>query len=323
VALFKGVVYGDNNPIEARVDIVQAADSKSLGPYFSNAGTGKYLVTLQPGANYRIRISAEGYAPLEEGICTENLKDYGELRKDFYLYSTAFSGEKKADSTQLEFNTPAVIAAANPLNPSASTPTSTSASNQNSTTEDPKTGVPAVVAAVPVAVAAVPVTEATKDPEKNTEPAVVKTKTETEEKSEPGVAAKKSSSTPCDNLPDMGIIKGKSLNDPGNYQLMLNIAGNYCADNLVFKVQIGAYRNPNKFQYSNLKSLGKVVSDNYPDGIVRFELGQFKTIKDAEVVRQKAISRGQADAWLVAFIDGKRYTLEDLIMLDFLGKTIN
>jgi len=26
---------------------------------------------------------------------------------------------------------------------------------------------------------------------------------------------------------------------------------------------------------------------------------------------------------LVAFIDGKRYTLEELIMLDFLGKTIN
>ena len=61
----------------------------------------------------------------------------------------------------------------------------------------------------------------------------------------------------------------------------------------------------------------------YPNGITRFTQKEFKTIKEAEVQRQKSISKGQTDAWIVAFVDGKRYTLEDLIMLDFLGKAIN
>jgi hypothetical protein len=36
----------------------------------------------------------------------------------------------------------------------------------------------------------------------------------------------------------------------------------------------------------------------------------------------KAIAKGQKDAWIVEFIDGKRYTLEELIMVDFFNKNI-
>jgi hypothetical protein len=61
----------------------------------------------------------------------------------------------------------------------------------------------------------------------------------------------------------------------------------------------------------------------YPNGITRFKQKEFNTIKEAEAQRQKAISKGKTYAWIVAFLDGKRYTLEDLIMLDFLGKAIN
>jgi len=39
--------------------------------------------------------------------------------------------------------------------------------------------------------------------------------------------------------------------------------------------------------------------------------------------RQKIIAKGQSDAWVTGFVNGKRYTLEDLIMVDFLGKAIN
>ena len=46
-------------------------------------------------------------------------------------------------------------------------------------------------------------------------------------------------------------------------------------------------------------------------------------MKEAEVQRQKAIAKGQKDAWIVGFVDGKRYTLEELIMLDFFGKSVN
>ena len=59
------------------------------------------------------------------------------------------------------------------------------------------------------------------------------------------------------------------------------------------------------------------------DASERYLWGEFKTIKEAEVQRQKAIAKGQKDAWIVGFVDGKRYSIEDLIMLDFLGKPVN
>lgn len=132
------------------------------------------------------------------------------------------------------------------------------------------------------------------------------------------------STTPCDSkFPDLTSLKGKSLNDPENYRQLMSIAGNYCATNLVFKVQIGAYKNPSNFKYANLKGLGKVESTVGPDGITRFTQKQFSNLKDAEVHRQKSIARGQTDAWIVVFVGGQRYTLEDFIMADFLSKPVN
>jgi len=130
--------------------------------------------------------------------------------------------------------------------------------------------------------------------------------------------------SPCNSkLPELGPLKGRSLNDPEVYRMLMDLAGSYCAQGLVFKVQVGAYRNPSNFNASKLKHLGKIESEMYPDGITRFTQNQYTNLKDAEAHRQKAIAKGQGDSWIVAFVNGKRYTLEDFIMADFLGKTMN
>lgn len=134
-----------------------------------------------------------------------------------------------------------------------------------------------------------------------------------------------SSSVPCnggDGI-DFTPLKGKSLNDPVNYKKLLETAGNICSEGLVFKVQIAAYRNPNNYKYGHLSAFGKPEIVNYPDGITRFTQLQFSTLKEAEVARQKIIAKGQSDAWVTGFVGGKRYTLEDLISVNFLGKSIN
>lgn len=134
------------------------------------------------------------------------------------------------------------------------------------------------------------------------------------------------SNQPCNPsapLPDFSPLKGKSLNDPAVYKKFLEITGNYCAGNMIFKVQIAAYRHPENYKFNHLKQFGPPEIVNYPDGITRFTQMEFKTIKEAEVQRQKTIAKGQKDAWIVGFVDGKRYTLEELIMVDFLGKSIN
>ncbi len=241
VALLKGIVYGNDKPVEAKIEVFKIVQKENIGPFYTNNTTGKYLMALSPGFLYRIRVIAEGFDPIEEDLDTENLNKFMETNKDFYLYS-------------VKQGTLAIVDTANKI---ISTPT---------------------------------------------------------------VA-----SLPCNDskLPDFTLLKGKSLNDIANYKQLLSTVGNYCASKLIFKVQIAAYRKPNNYKYDHLNQFGKPEVVNYPDGITRFTQLEFKTINEAEVQRQKAIAKGQTDAWIVAFIDGKRYTLEELIMLDFLGKSIN
>lgn len=252
IALLKGIVYADDKPVEAKIEVYKIAQKENIGPYYSNKITGKYLMALSPGSVYRIKVITAGFDPIEEDLDIEGLNKYMETRKNFYLYSPG------------------------------RTPTITNTTVATTTTTPTNTSV-----------AVTPTTAV--------------------------------ESVPCvnKNLPDFTPLKGKSLNDFQYYNQLLNTAGDYCAEGLVFKVQIGAYRKPQNYKYKHLEQFGKPEIVDYPDGITRFTQLQFKTIKEAEVQRQKAIAKGQKDAWIVAFINGKRYTLEDLIMVDFLGKSIN
>lgn len=130
---------------------------------------------------------------------------------------------------------------------------------------------------------------------------------------------------PCNGgvIPDFSEIKGKSLNEASVYKKLMDIGGTMCADGLVFKVQIAAYKNPENYKYGHLKQFGAPEIVNYPDGITRFTQLSFSTLNEAEKARQKIIGKGQKDAWITAFIDGKRFTLEELIMVNFSGKAIN
>ncbi|MCE3227831.1 MAG: outer membrane protein [Bacteroidetes bacterium] len=269
IALLKGVVYGDDKPVEAKIEVLKIVQKENIGPFYSNNTTGKYLMALSPGFVYRIKVVANGFDPIEEDLDIESLNKYMETNKDFYLYTPGRTGTTTATPT-----TVATTDTTTPTNTTTTTPTNTSvAVNTNTPTE-----------------------------------------TNTTVEGGPCVSM---------NLPEFGPLKGKSLNDLQVYSELLRIAGDYCAEGLVFKVQIAAYRKPENYKYGHLAQYGKPEVVDYPDGITRFTQKQFKTVKAAEVQRQKAIAKGQKDAWIVAFIGGKRYTLEELIMVDFLGKSIN
>jgi hypothetical protein len=242
IALLKGVVYGNDKPVQAKIEVLKIVQKENIGPFESNEITGKYIMPLSPGSIYRIKVTAPNFDPIEEDMDFENLNAYVEQNKDFYLYN---AGKTPSDTIKV------------------ATTTTTASNNSNS---------------------------------------------------------------PCNGgspLPDFTPIKGKSLNDPSVYGQLLSMAGNYCNSGLIFKVQIAAYRKPQNYNYSHLSEFGKPDVKDYPDGITRFTQLEFSTIKEAEVQRQKSIAKGQKDAWIVAFVNGKRYTLEELIQLDFLGKSIN
>lgn len=128
---------------------------------------------------------------------------------------------------------------------------------------------------------------------------------------------------PCSSDPvNLSYFYTKSLNDTAVYRQFLALTGNHCADGIIYKVQIGAYRFPKNFKYPQLKEYGDAEIIDYPDGITRFTLKEFKTIHEAEVFRQKCIAKGIKDAWITAVYKGERKTLEELIANNFYGKAI-
>jgi hypothetical protein len=132
------------------------------------------------------------------------------------------------------------------------------------------------------------------------------------------------SDPPCSGDPlDLSWFQGKSLNDTAVYNRFLKVTGNHCASGLVYTVQIGAYRHPENFKYPQLKEFGDAKVTAYPDGITRFTLKEFKTIREAEQFRQVCIRRGISDAWITAVYKGERKTLEELIQNNFYGKAID
>ncbi len=484
VAMFKGVVYGDNKPIEAKIEVIRVDDNEMTGPFSSNGLTGKYLLTLKPGYIYHVKVSAFGFEPLEEDLDLETLNGYIERSKDYNLYSKPFVANNpwdvkpqtekkyKPSDEEIAFFNPKPVKTSTAAPIPVNTATAYVALNTPTYTpevkiepkkepkkeepkkiepvlakvepkkaepkkvepvvvkeepkkvepvvvkeepkkvepvvvkeepkkvepvvvkEEPKKAEPVIVKEEPVIAEPVVVKEEpkeepvaveapkqvevtepvvikeepkaepiVKEEPKATEPVVVK---EEPKKAEPVVVKEqpkkprvkeeaimamepqnepvvrnekpieevkpeapakpeiKKMAEPCSApIAELSVIKGKSLNDPAVYKQMLKLCGDYCAQNVVFKVQIGAYRKPQNYKYSKLKNLGAVKQEAYPDGITRFTQSEFSTIRQAEALRQKAIASGQKDAWIVVFANGTRYTLEDFIMADFLGKAIN
>lgn len=350
LALLKGSVFADDKPIDAKIEVSKKATGEAVGPYYANAKTGKYLMALTPGNGYKIHISVSvpGFEPIDEEIDVQKLQKFVEIRKDFYLYSPAYANKRQQRTVSQmldsllgtltnaeDFKNDAVVG--NPLDAArtatvepvktstvaAITPTTVVITPTVATTT-PTTAIetptlatitPTTAVETPTPASATPTLAVTTSTTAVTTPTVA---TATPTVSMPGLK-------PCDGgpTPDFSALKGKSLNVPENYSKLLEIAGNTCAEGLVFKVQIAAYKYPENYKYDHLKAFGKPEITNYPDGITRFTQLQFTTLKEAEAGRQQIIGKGQTDAWITAVVNGKRYTLEELIMVDFLGKAVN
>ncbi|MBX3164380.1 MAG: PD40 domain-containing protein [Bacteroidetes bacterium] len=406
ISLHKGIVYGNGTPVEAKIEITNLLTNESLYEFYSNNNSGKYLVTLKPGAKYRVKISSEGYEPYEADVDLQTLTEFSERKKDVHLFSKEFAAanpetvkqkqeemakadeefleesrkltesrrlqaerqkeevsqksdvisQKSADvsqqteraknsepqtkpqETKEEESHKSEVGSKQSKTAKEETSEKLQVVNQNTKTQnssEPKTTQQKTTTEDENRQSE-NINQQSETPEEETsgksqvasqKSANVNQQNETEKNSEPETKQQetgKKVTIPCSgNVPDFSNIKGKSLNEPEVYKELMKIAGNFCGEGIVFKVQIGAYRNPENFKYINLKNLGEVETIAGDDGITRFTQKQFNVVKDAEKHRQKAIAKGQKDAWIVVFVNGQRYTLEDFIMADFLSKPVN
>ncbi len=80
-------------------------------------------------------------------------------------------------------------------------------------------------------------------------------------------------------------------------------------DGLVFKVQIGAFKNalPN----TTFKGLSPVIAQSTPNGYIRYMAGNFEKYESANAVKNDLKNLGYNDAFVVAYYNGKRINLNE------------
>jgi DNA repair exonuclease SbcCD ATPase subunit len=87
--------------------------------------------------------------------------------------------------------------------------------------------------------------------------------------------------------------------------------GGEMVDGVVFKVQIGAFRNKDLSKYfERHENFGGETADA---GEQRITLGQFRDYWEADVFKKYLREMGVKDAWIVPYKDGQRVPLKDVL----------
>ncbi|MDQ3190122.1 MAG: hypothetical protein M3Q58_00855 [Bacteroidota bacterium] len=89
-------------------------------------------------------------------------------------------------------------------------------------------------------------------------------------------------------------------------------------EGLVYKVQIGAFRNPIPFDL--FKGFAPIMGETTPQGFTRYTAGMFKTIETANLAKDIIRGNGYNDAYVVVFYNGKRISMNEARALIAGGK---
>jgi len=82
-------------------------------------------------------------------------------------------------------------------------------------------------------------------------------------------------------------------------------------DGVVFKVQIGAFRNKDLSKYfENNENFG---GETDADGVQKITLGKFRDYWEADTFKKYLREMGVNDAWIVPYKDGNRVAMKDVL----------
>ncbi|MDI1354717.1 MAG: hypothetical protein PSX36_07355 [bacterium] len=91
---------------------------------------------------------------------------------------------------------------------------------------------------------------------------------------------------------------------------------------LVFRVQIGAFRT--QIPNNAFKGLSPLNGETTPSGYIRYTAGNFNKVENANAVKNDLRGLGYRDAFVVAYLNGKRITLgEAMVQLGEQGITVD
>jgi len=97
------------------------------------------------------------------------------------------------------------------------------------------------------------------------------------------------------------------------YEEFLAKFGTSKTDSIDFKVQVGAYRIVENFNYRRILTLPPVRRQIYDDGITRFTVGEVSTLAEADEICKRAKKAGFKDSFVIATFKNKKITFFELI----------
>lgn len=108
---------------------------------------------------------------------------------------------------------------------------------------------------------------------------------------------------------DLTQAKAVATEQPENVPVANSEDGQY-DQGLVFRVQIGAWKNHSLAEYDTSENFNE---DNGPDNIQMYTLGNFRDYWEADKFKKYLRKMGVKDAWIVPYEDGQRRPIKEVL----------
>lgn len=317
VALVKGYVKTNNNPIRATIEVKSELNNKT-STYYSDAQTGNYSFYLNANDYFVITYKVKGYVSKIETIDTKGLTSYKEYIKNINLYNDSNRIDIiGAALIEEEPETPIINARINLFNANKTislTDTTDQSGNYNFDNlpqddyylmflneEDEKLIEDSTyLFKGHIKLNGLPYSDVT-----------INNVTSDDEGFYKIEMKNKHLFSQLNN--DANGLGELDYEDPGLFTKLLDKYGDKEVEGLIYKVQVGAYNNPENFSYKHLISINEVEKTILDDGITRFTMGSLSTLRAANTLKNKVVAKGQTDAFIILFINGKRTYLNEVI----------
>jgi hypothetical protein len=107
--------------------------------------------------------------------------------------------------------------------------------------------------------------------------------------------------------------KNKNLFDKFDKKTFASKYGSSKIEGLNYKVQIGAYKLFENFNYNNVIGMPKIIRQTDNDYITRFSMGNFDTFNEAQALLEKVQENNLKDAFIYAIYKGEKKFLHQLL----------
>jgi len=324
--MLTGVVTANDAATEAKITVLDSDNNAVQGNYSSNASTGAYLLSLPGGMDYSVSYDVEGYETHIENVQGPSTSEFMEMVVDVDLYSDDYKPSLTLSGNLLYQKSPARPA----VRITVQIRDKSGNLVQHETETDSRgyfkfAGIPSNAEYV------LSISDEDPDLKAYVHPVIVGTalmkRRGVKDVKINGIVTDTSGSFSIelkdDNLLSSNLPESKAAletvdySDADVYQEVLDKYGSMAADELVFKIQVGAYKSTRTVDYSHLSALGDVSKKMWADGLMRYTIGEVSTLRDCEVLKNKAIRKGQGDAFILIFYKGEKRLLSEVVANGF------